>query len=536
MDSLSLTGKSVLIIDDMAQMRSLLTGIITEYKPKKFTYATNGKDAIEMIKKNKFDVVLCDYNLGEGQDGQQVLEEVKCQNLIPYYTVFIMVTAETTIQMVMGAAEYVPDDYISKPINKHVLASRLKKLLDKKQVLHALSDALDKDSPQQIIQCCDDILEKNKEYKAELLKLKCEQLLKLEKYDEALEIAEGVLKEHDIPWAMMVVGQVHFFNKRYSDAENIFREIIEIDKAFMPAYDWLAKALDLTGCQSDAQEVLMNAVEISPKSLLRQRSLAKLADINNDEEQLEKACKKAVDIARDSCLKKASDYTKLAKVYLHNKAPHRALKLLNETTQAFKDDEKALAESTVESALVYKAMGDKVKYKSAVDKALKLSSNKKSLIQGEVAVDLARSCADLGKTEEAQELLESVAKANFEDEKLMGEINDICEKSNIETKGEELIDKAKSEFIKLNNKGVALIKEGEVAEAIKLFQIAVREMPENPTININVAKSLLLNMQENGVNPRVQNQVYTHLNVVLENDPYNEKAIALQAKCKNLSA
>jgi len=76
-----------------------------------------------------FDIVLCDYNLGEGKDGQQVLEEAKEDSLLPYSSIFIMTTAENSMEMVMGAAEYQPDDYLSKPFTKQVLQTRLKRLL-----------------------------------------------------------------------------------------------------------------------------------------------------------------------------------------------------------------------------------------------------------------------------------------------------------------------------------------------------------------------------------------------------------------------
>ena len=531
----NLSSKTVLIVDDFAQMRSMLLAMLKNFGPKEVLQASNGKEAIEMMTKHKFDIVLCDYNLGDGQDGQQVLEEAKYQKLLPYHTLFVMVTAENTNAMVMGAAEYMPDAYLSKPINKTVLIARLQKLLIKKEALRPLSNAIESGDSKKTIQCCDALLAKNVKFKFELLKIKCEHLLKLEKYDEAMDISKGVLEEREIPWAMMVVGQVHFFKKNYYDAEMQFREVIENVKSFMPGYDWLAKVLDANENYADAQGVLMDAVKVSPKSILRQRSLGDIADKNEDLDQLETSRRKVVEIAKTSCLKLPSDYTKLAKVYVVKKAPQKALGVLTETTKIFRGDDKVLMESTVELALVHKAMGSESNYKSAVDSALKLASQKKSLLHGETAVDLARSCMDLGKTEEAQELITSVVKEFYENEDLMSKINDLYEESGMADEGKKIVSDAKGECIKLNNKGVSLIKEGEYSEAIKLFQMAVKEMPENITINLNVAKSLLMNMEKNGVNPKTQQQIYEYLDVALKNDPGNEKALAMQAQCQDLT-
>ena len=125
----NLKTKSVLIIDDFPQMRAMLSSMLKNYEPKEVHQAGNGKEALEKMSKHRFDIVLCDYNLGDGKDGQQVLEEAKYQKILPFYTLFIMVTAENTNAMVMGAAEHMPDAYLSKPINKTVLMSRMQKLL-----------------------------------------------------------------------------------------------------------------------------------------------------------------------------------------------------------------------------------------------------------------------------------------------------------------------------------------------------------------------------------------------------------------------
>ena len=170
-----------------------------------------------------------------------------------------------------------------------------------------------------------------------------------------------------------------------------------------------------------------------------------------------------------------------------------------------------------------------------MDAALKLASEKKSLLHGETAIDLAHSCMDLGKTDEAQEIITSVVKEFYENEDLMSKINELYEDFDMSSEGEKLISETKGEVIKLNNKGVGLIKDGKINEAIKLFQIAVKEMPEHTTINLNVAKALLLNMQKNGSNPRAQEQIHGHLNVVFKNDPDNEKALEIQTQCQELS-
>ena len=96
--------------------------------------SSNAEDAMEMVTSEKYDVILCDYNLGDGQNGQQFYEELMHKNILDYGTIFIMVTAENTMDMVMAAVEYRPDAYLNKPFPNNVLINRLEKLLFKKEI------------------------------------------------------------------------------------------------------------------------------------------------------------------------------------------------------------------------------------------------------------------------------------------------------------------------------------------------------------------------------------------------------------------
>lgn len=131
----SLKNKSVLIVDDYDKMRMLIREMLMPLGPAKVVMSRNGKDAIEQLEKNKFDIVLCDYKLGSGRDGQQVLEEARHRNLLSYAAIFFIITTENTSKMVMGAIDYLPDDYISKPFTQSQIQTRLEKASRKKRSL-----------------------------------------------------------------------------------------------------------------------------------------------------------------------------------------------------------------------------------------------------------------------------------------------------------------------------------------------------------------------------------------------------------------
>ncbi|MGB1799979.1 MAG: response regulator, partial [Gammaproteobacteria bacterium] len=83
-----------------------------------------------------------------------------------------MTTAENSSEMVMGAIDYIPDDYISKPFNRSLIHSRLKKQLDKKDNLGKVSAALSNNNYNKAIQLCDELLANKPANRPDILKVK----------------------------------------------------------------------------------------------------------------------------------------------------------------------------------------------------------------------------------------------------------------------------------------------------------------------------------------------------------------------------
>ena len=84
----TLTDKTILIVDDFAEMRSLMRSMVAAFGARHIEVAANGEDAVAALESRRFDIILCDYNLGDGKDGQQVLEEAHHRNLLPCSTTF----------------------------------------------------------------------------------------------------------------------------------------------------------------------------------------------------------------------------------------------------------------------------------------------------------------------------------------------------------------------------------------------------------------------------------------------------------------
>ena len=121
----------ILIIEDEEPIRRVLVRIlIDENKNFKITEAKNGKEGISYLKKEKFDLVLCDIKMPK-MDGIEVLQETKTNNInIP----FIILTGHGNLETAVDAMKLGAYDFISKPPDLNRLLTTVRNALENKSL------------------------------------------------------------------------------------------------------------------------------------------------------------------------------------------------------------------------------------------------------------------------------------------------------------------------------------------------------------------------------------------------------------------
>ncbi len=103
--------RRILLIDDDMDMCSLLSHFLKR-KGFETDMAYTGPKGVAKFKESKFDVVLCDFRLGD-MDGRKVLQEVKA--IDPNVTV-IIITGYSDVKMAVDVMRHGAFDYITKPL------------------------------------------------------------------------------------------------------------------------------------------------------------------------------------------------------------------------------------------------------------------------------------------------------------------------------------------------------------------------------------------------------------------------------------
>lgn len=293
-----LAKKTVLVIDDFQNMRATLRQMLLTIGVQEVDSAIKAEEALERMRAKRYDIVLCDYNLGAGMDGQQLLEAARSEGLVGYGTTFIMVTAENSSEMVMGALETLPDAYLTKPFTKDLLRARLLRVLPRKVPLQAVDEALRRNDTRRAVALLDDLLSGTPANAAELQRLKAELLLKSGDTAAAAAIGREVQTAKPAAWALTLLGRIAMQDGRLAEAEQLFRAAIALTPAYMAAHDGLAAVLEAGGDAQGAFEILVAAVERSAKSLPRQLCLARLAQGLKQLDIAERAWRRAISLAR----------------------------------------------------------------------------------------------------------------------------------------------------------------------------------------------------------------------------------------------
>ena len=121
----------ILVVDDNASNRELLARRLSR-EGHEVHAAADGREALEMLRKRPFDLVLLDV-LMPGRSGAEVLRELKADAELREIPV-LMISALDEIETVIRCIELGAEDYLAKPFDAVLLRARVGACLEKKRL------------------------------------------------------------------------------------------------------------------------------------------------------------------------------------------------------------------------------------------------------------------------------------------------------------------------------------------------------------------------------------------------------------------
>lgn len=492
----------MLVVDDFDSFRMTVSRMLADFGCRKVDTAVNGNEALRLCEESDYDLILCDYNLGKGRNGLQLLEEMRHKNLLRRSNLFLLVSAESSRNIVLAASDYEPDGYLTKPITAKTLRQRLDRVLHQRQSMKSIYRAIEDNYLDRAIVLCLTKLDENSRYAVLCQKILGALYIKTEQYDLAEQLYRQVLEMRELDWAQVGMAQVEAARGNDARAEDWLQQIIQMQPLCMPAYDELAELYRRQGKEAERQKVLEQAVAISPVALLRQERLAQVAQTNNDNIVAAQTLKKVVKLSENSVHDKVANHMAFSRaaaaVFADDEAVGRdvlrdALAVVDQMEGRFgKDDTRKLQLQFIEAQLQLKQGNTKRANELFV--AASQTIDALGLMDIDTELDRVMTLQALGQNAKANDRLVGLVEAFKNDEAALEKIDRLLD--------DPVSESARKQVASINKEGIRLYEQQAYLRAIECFQRARRMFPRHLGVQLNLVQALVGQMQTGDENPQ----------------------------------
>jgi len=122
--------QTILVVDDERAIRNTLKDVL-ELENFKVDDAVDGIDALAKLKKNNYDLMLCDIKMPQ-MDGLELLQQLQLQGIA---TQVIVISGHGNIETAVEAVKKGAFDFIQKPLDLNRLLVTVRNALDKKELV-----------------------------------------------------------------------------------------------------------------------------------------------------------------------------------------------------------------------------------------------------------------------------------------------------------------------------------------------------------------------------------------------------------------
>ena len=515
-----------LLIEPHQGMRVSLHNMLNLCGISKVEHSLTAGMAVKTIQAKNFDLILCEYELGVGQDGQQLLEDIRYHKLAPLSTIFIMVTAERSYGKVVSAAELAPSDYLLKPFTADMLLERVIRALEKRKAFVEVFGLMEIGNISDAITACHHGEREYPKYAIDFMRLRAELHVVLGEAAEAEALYTLLYELKAVAWARLGLAKTLFMQGKYQEAENILKHLVSENNKYMDAYDWLAKTHEMIGQLPQAKDVLDTAVNVSPHAVRRLRHLGRIAMETGDIETAEDVFKKVVTKAKFSEFRDPEDHMNLVGALVKKGDTDQAKSVIRDMEKNLAGLKKTPACRAISAAMVHAKTGD-ARLTDELDSAVEASREDVGL-STDAKIGLAKSCLDNNQEEAASEVILDVMK-NASNQTVMAKAMGVFESAGKGHIARELASRSQKEVMDLVALGVQKAKKGDFRGSVELMTAAARKSPDNPQVVLNAALAALKCLENLGWDNAIGEQARMLIDSGRRLDPMNPRLKAIRS-------
>jgi tetratricopeptide (TPR) repeat protein len=295
------TSCRALIVDGHPTSRSTLSSQLRALGVTAVVQCGRIAEARRHLEFQEFDVVLCEQLFkDELSTGQSLLDDLRRAQLLPFSTVFAMVTSESGYAAVAEAAESALDSYLIKPFSAATLADRLVQARCRKRVLGSIFSAIEAGDFDQAARLCLQRFQAREQFWLYAARIGAELLLRLGQTDAAQTLYQAVIEAKTLPWAKLGVARAQVDGGKLQQARRTLDVLIADDPDHADAYDVLGRVHTERGDLAEALATYRTASRLTPGSIERLQRQGTLAFFLGETEEARKALDRAATIGISS--------------------------------------------------------------------------------------------------------------------------------------------------------------------------------------------------------------------------------------------
>jgi len=290
-----------LVIDQNPTSRSIMSAQLRDLGVGTVNQCGRIQDARRMLEVREYDIVLCEQEFhGSTYSGQDLLDDLRRANLLPFSTVFVMVTAEASYAAVAEAAESALDSYLLKPHTAMALSDRIQQSRHRKRVLKEIFTAVEDGEFELAARLCLQRFHDRGAFWLYAARIGAELLLRLGKHEPAKTLYDAVIATQALPWARLGVARAQIDAAQVPAARRTLENLISDQPGYTDAYDVMGRVQVDQAQFQEALETYRTATQMTPGSITRLQRQGMLAFYLGEKAEAQKALERATSIGISS--------------------------------------------------------------------------------------------------------------------------------------------------------------------------------------------------------------------------------------------
>jgi DNA-binding response OmpR family regulator len=267
-----------LLVDGNNLLRSVTAAQLRDAGVGQVVSTARVRDARVLLEQQQFDIVVCNREFEGSEDsGQDLLDELRRERLLPFSTVFLMVTGRALYHQVVEAAEGALDGFLVRPYSAAALCQRLAEARVRKRELADVLRALDSGQLELAFAQALKRFQERLPYADYCGRLAAELMLTLNRPADAKTLFDKLAEVTQAPWARLGSARADMQMGEAGRARRTLQAVLKQDPRVADAHDLLGRLLVDQSEFDAALECFRTAAGLTPGCLLRVQHAGALA-------------------------------------------------------------------------------------------------------------------------------------------------------------------------------------------------------------------------------------------------------------------